>query len=92
VKSVLSFLGQRRKAIAAVLGLGSELIAQAIPQTNSQNALVLHSVLAAITVFMVHATPNDAPTDSISEFVDDLVKGDGGAHSAPPVVSPLPQG
>lgn len=85
MKSVLAFLGQRRKAVAAVLGVVSELITQAVPQASEQNALILHSVLAVITVWMVHATPNDeAPTDSIREFVDDLVKGDGPAHAKPP--------
>jgi hypothetical protein len=86
MKQVLAFLGARRKAVAAILGVASELIAQAIPQTNEQNALVLHSVLAVITVWMVHATPNDPPIDSISEFVDDLVKGD------PPKHAPVEQG
>jgi hypothetical protein len=81
VKSVLAALGTRRKAIAAVLGVAAELITQAVPQTNPENALVLHSVLAVITVWMVHATPNDPPIDSISEFVDDLVKGDQPKHA-----------
>lgn len=91
---VLSFLAQRRKAIAALLGVSSELITQAVPQTNEQNALILHSVLAVITVWMVHASPNDTPTDSISEFVDDLVHGDGGRHqsAAPPPTAVAPQG
>lgn len=73
---IVTFLGQRRKAVAAILGAAAELITEAIPQANSQNALLLHSVLAFITVFMVHATPNDGPTDSIASFIDDLVNGD----------------
>lgn len=87
MSAIGSFLGQRRKAVAAILGAAAELITQAVPQTNEQNALLLHSVLAIITVFMVHATPNDGPADSVQSFIDDLVHGDP-KHAAAPVAAP----
>lgn len=88
----IQVLGQRRKAIAALLGVAAELITEAVPQTNPQNALLLHAVLAVVTVFMVHATPNDGkPADSVQEFIDDLIHGDP-KHAAAPAAPAAPLG
>lgn len=68
------FFGQRRKALGYILAAVAELVVQAVPQTNPQNALVLHAVVAILGLFVVHGVPNDPP--SLDEELEALLHGD----------------
>lgn len=68
--AVLSFLGQRRKAVGYVLAAAAEYVTQLLPQANAGNAQVLHAVVLVLGLALVYFPANDAVQ------IDDLIKGD----------------
>lgn len=88
---VLTFLAERRKAIAYLFTALAELIVQAVPQTNPQNALLLHAVIAGLGLFLVHGVPNE-PAPSAAQVLTDLVVGDAGAKHAADAPIPVTVG
>lgn len=75
--AVLSFLGQRRKAVGYVLAAAAEYVTQLLPQANAGNAQVLHAVVLVLGLALVYFPANDAAQkDAVGSFIDDLIKGD----------------
>lgn len=86
--ALIGFFAARRKAIGYTLAALAQLITEAIPQTNSQNALLLHGILAVLGFVMVYTPANDSTKpDSVEAYLDQLVRGDEPKPAAPAAVA-----
>lgn len=90
--ALFSFIAARRKALGYIVAAVAEYITQLLPQSNAQNAQVLHSIVLALGFLLVYLPENvkaAAAGDGVQSFIDDLVKGTADVapkHAVAPVV------